>query len=388
MKKSRDYLLGILTGAFVVVIIVAGIKVGTSYLNNSSNKISERTESKLDYLQRIINKYYLDSDKIDEEAEEANVYKGLLNGLGDPYSVYYTADEYKKLQEMTSGTYGGIGVVVTQDTETGVVTAMRVFEKSPSAKAGLKAGDIFFEVAGEKVTGMDLNEITSKIKGEKGTKVKIKIYRSSDDKYIDFEIERADVDIPTVSHKMLDNKVGYISIIEFDEITYEQFTEAIEDLKSQGMESVIFDVRDNPGGLYTSVVAILDDLLPKGTLVYTIDKEGNKQVQSSDSECLEIPMVVLQNENSASASEIFAGAIKDFKAGTIVGKTSFGKGIVQSVLPLRDGSALKLTVEKYYTPNGVNIHGTGIEPDVEAEDDINTEKDEQLQKATDILTNK
>ena len=213
------------------------------------------------------------------------------------------------------------------------------------------------------------------------------MYRTSEKEYIDLEITRDKVDVPTVEHKMLDKSkgIGYIQITQFEEVTYDQFKEALDDLKKQGMKSVIFDLRNNPGGLYDTVCEMLDDLLPEGTLVYTKDKDGNKQEKKSDANFLDMPMVVLQNENSASASEIFAGAIQDFRAGKIVGTQSFGKGIVQSIIPLSDGSAVKLTVEKYYTPKGVNIHGKGITPDVKVEISKGGKKDNQLQKAIEVI---
>ena len=239
----------------------------------------------------------------------------------------------------------------------------------------------------KEVTGEDLNNVVAKMKGEKHTKVKINIYRASEKKYMDVEVTRDEVNVPTVEYKMLDKKagIGYIQITQFEQVTDKQFSVALADLKKQGMKSVIFDVRDNPGGLYDVVCNILDELLPEGTLVYTMDKDGKKVEQTSDAKSVNIPIVVLQNENSASASEIFAGAIQDFGAGKIVGTQSFGKGIVQSILPLSDGSAVKLTVEKYYTPKGVNIHGKGITPDVVIEAGEDEKKDLQLEKAVETI---
>ena len=326
------------------------------------------------------------NDNKNDEKIKDSIYKGLLNGLDDPYSVYYTKEEYQSLLESTSGSYCGIGVVVSQNNDTGVITAVRVFDGAPGDKAGVKAKDIIYKVEDEEVTGEDLSSVVAKMKGDKGTKVKVTVYRPSTSKYIDMEIERDEVDVPTIETKMLDNNIGYMQITEFDEVTYNQFKEGLESLKKQGMKSIIFDVRDNPGGMYKTVVNMLDDILPEGVLVYTEDKDGNKEEQKSDANCLDMPMVVLQNENSASAAEIFAGAIKDFKAGTIIGYTSFGKGIVQTIMPLSDGSAIKLTIQRYFTPSGVNIQGTGIEPDIKVEENSETERDDQLQKAIDTLS--
>lgn len=389
MKKNKTkFLPGFLTGAFVMLIVAICVGFGINAVKTetgSKTNISSEVSGKLDFLKDVIDLKYL--EKTDEKTLEENIYKGLLQGLNDPYSVYYTKDEYDALKEETSGSYCGIGALVSQNADTGVITAINVFKGSPAEKAGMKNGDIIFKVEDKEVTGEDLNNVVAKMKGEKDTKVKINVYRTSEKEYIDLEVTRDKVDVPTVEHKMLDKSkgIGYIQITQFEEVTYDQFKEALDDLKKQGMKSVIFDLRNNPGGLYDTVCEMLDDLLPEGTLVYTKDKDGNKQEKKSDANFLDMPMVVLQNENSASASEIFAGAIQDFGAGKIVGTQSFGKGIVQSIIPLSDGSAVKLTVEKYYTPKGVNIHGKGITPDVKVEISKDGKKDNQLQKAIEVI---
>ena len=389
MKKNKTkFLPGFLTGAFVMLIVAICVGFGINAVKTetgSKTTISGEVSGKLDFLKKVIDLKYL--EKTDEKTLEENIYKGLLQGLNDPYSVYYTKDEYDALKEETSGSYCGIGALVSQNADTGVITAINVFKGSPAEKAGMKNGDIIFKVEDKEVTGEDLNNVVAKMKGEKDTKVKINVYRTSEKEYIDLEITRDKVDVPTVEHKMLDKSkgIGYIQITQFEEVTYDQFKEALDDLKKRGMKSVIFDLRNNPGGLYDTVCEMLDDLLPEGTLVYTKDKDGNKQEKKSDANFLDMPMVVLQNENSASASEIFAGAIQDFEAGKIVGTQSFGKGIVQSIIPLSDGSAVKLTVEKYYTPKGVNIHGKGITPDVRVEISKDGKKDNQLQKAIEVI---
>lgn len=389
MKKNKTkFLPGFLTGAFVMLIVAICVGFGINAVKTetgSKTTISSEVSGKLDFLKDVIDLKYL--EKTDEKTLEENIYKGLLQGLNDPYSVYYTKDEYDALREETSGSYCGIGALVSQNADTGVITAINVFKGSPAEKAGMKNGDIIFKVEDKEVTGEDLNNVVAKMKGEKDTKVKINVYRTSEKEYIDLEITRDKVDVPTVEHKMLDKSkgIGYIQITQFEEVTYDQFKEALDDLKKRGMKSVIFDLRNNPGGLYDTVCEMLNDLLPEGTLVYTKDKDGNKQEKKSDANFLDMPMVVLQNENSASASEIFAGAIQDFGAGKIVGTQSFGKGIVQSIIPLSDGSAVKLTVEKYYTPKGVNIHGKGITPDVKVEISKDGKKDNQLQKAIEVI---
>ena len=388
MKKTKNrFLPGFFCGMLAMAVVIAGIGTGIYFTRDNSKNISvsEDTARKSDYIEKIIDNYYL--DKVDKTNLENGVYKGLVSGLGDPYSVYYTAEEFKSMMEDSSGKYYGIGTLVSQNAETGVITAIKVFENAPADKAGMKNGDLLYKVEGEEVTGQDLNKVVAKMKGNKGTQVKITVFRESENKYIDLQITRDEVNVPTVSHKMLDKKqgIGYIEISQFEEVTYKQFTSAIEDLKKQGMRAVIFDVRSNPGGIYDTVCKMLDYILPRGTIVYTKDKYGNKQEETSDADCLNITMVVLQNKESASASEIFAGAIQDFKAGKIIGTQSFGKGIVQSIIPLNDGTAVKLTVQKYYTPGGRNIHGTGITPDIKVENKDTDKKDTQLIKAEDTI---
>lgn len=398
MKKTKSrFLPGFLVGMLATMVITAGVVVGIVFSGTDINitakkqnnkSATEASLSKLSSLESIIDLYYL--DKVDNKKLEEGIYKGLFSGLNDPYSVYYTADEYAKLQEDIDGVFVGMGAYVSQNTETGIIIVTKAFDNSPAKKAGIKDGDIIYKVEDKEVTGEDVDKVVSMIKGKENTKVKLTIYRQSEKKYIDVEITRAKVEVPSIEAKMLNKKKGiaYIQIVEFQENTYKQFASAIEKLKKQGMKSVIFDVRNNPGGRYDIVCQILDDLLPEGTLVSTKDKYGKEEKQTSDAKALNMPMVVIQNENSASASEIFAGAIQDFKAGTIIGTRSFGKGIVQQMWPLNDGSAIKLTVEKYYTPSGKNIHGKGITPDVEVKASTKGNKDVQLNKAVEILENR
>lgn len=398
MKKTKSrFLPGFLVGMLATMVITAGVVVGIVFSSTDINitakkqnnkSATEASLSKLSSLESIIDLYYL--DKVDNKKLEEGIYKGLFSGLDDPYSVYYTADEYAKLQEDIDGVFVGMGAYVSQNTETGIIIVTKAFDNSPAKKAGIKDGDIIYKVEDKEVTGEDVDKVVSMIKGKENTKVKLTIYRQSEKKYIDVEITRAKVEVPSIEAKMLNKKKGiaYIQIVEFQENTYKQFASAIEKLKKQGMKSVIFDVRNNPGGRYDIVCQILDDLLPEGTLVSTKDKYGKEEKQTSDAKALNMPMVVIQNENSASASEIFAGAIQDFKAGTIIGTRSFGKGIVQQMWPLNDGSAIKLTVEKYYTPSGKNIHGKGITPDVEVKASTKGNKDVQLNKAVEILENR
>lgn len=390
MKNKTRFVPGFLLGMLAMLVVVAGIGIGIYFsdigvsTSKDTNAVS-RAEKKLKALEEVIDTYYLEDT--DKENLEEGLYKGLFAGIGDPYSVYYTKKEYDELQESTSGKYYGIGALVSQNIKTSIVTISKVFKDAPADKAGMKSGDAIYKVDDQDISGKDVDEVVSMMKGEKGTQVKVTVYRSSEEKYIDLIITRDEVKVPTIAYKMLDKKkkIGYVQITEFDEVTGEQFKKAIDKLKKQGMKKIVFDVRDNPGGSYSTVCEILDEILPAGTLVFTRDKYGKEEKQESDPNCLEMPLVVLQNENSASASEIFAGAIQDFGAGKIVGTQSFGKGIVQQIVPLNDGSAIKLTVEKYYTPSGENIHGKGITPDVVVEAGADVQKDVQLEKAVEVL---
>lgn len=390
MKNKTRFVPGFLLGMLAMLVVVAGVGIGiyfsdTGISTSKDTTAVSRAENKLKALEEVIDAYYL--EETDKENLEEGLYKGLFAGIGDPYSVYYTKKEYDELQESTSGKYYGIGALVSQNIKTSIVTISKVFKDAPADKAGMKAGDAIYKVDDQDISGKDVDEVVSMMKGEKGTQVKVTVYRSSEEKYIDLMITRDEVKVPTIAYKMLDKKkkIGYVQITEFDEVTGDQFKKAIDKLKKQGMKKIVFDVRDNPGGSYSTVCEILDEILPAGTLVFTRDKYGKEEKQESNPNCLDMPMVVLQNENSASASEIFAGAIQDFGAGKIIGTQSFGKGIVQQIVPLNDGSAIKLTVEKYYTPSGENIHGKGITPDVVVEASEDVQKDVQLEKAIEAL---
>ena len=387
-KKNRTkFVPGFLTGMVAMLVVVvaigAGIKFSGYSFSKNSTSATDNAEKKLKTLEQVIDLKYL--EKVNQEDLENGLYKGLLQGLGDPYSVYYTKAEYKELQESTSGTFYGIGAYVQQKADEQYCTITKVFENGPADKAGMKANDIVTKVDNKDVTGQDIDKVVSMMRGDKGTQVVVQVFRSSEKKYIDLKIIRDKVETTTVNYKMVDKKekIGYIQITEFDTVTEQQFMKALNALVKQGMKKVVFDVRDNPGGSYDVVCSILDTLLPEGTLVSTKDKYENEEKQTSDSSCLNMPMAVIQNGNSASASEIFAGAIQDFKAGKIVGTQSFGKGIVQQIIPFNDGS-IKLTIEKYYTSSGKNIHGKGITPDIKVEN-ADSKVDKQLNEALKTL---
>lgn len=374
------------------------IMTGTSTESSGANSelSMNDVEDKVEELQKLIDdNFYFDTG---ETEFDEGIYKGLLQSLDDPYSVYYTKEEFADLQQETSGEYVGVGVQVSQDAQTMLITVTRVFKGSPAEEAGMLKGDIVTAVEDWELNGEEVSDVVEKIKGEEGTRVNITVFRESIKDYVTLNIERRKVENPTVSYEMLSDNIGYIQITDFYDVTKNQYIKAIEDLDGQGMEGLVVDLRDNPGGLLSAVVDMLDYMLPQGLLVYTEDKNGNitSQFESSDKHQFTKPVAVLVNGNSASASEIFTGAMQDRGAATIIGTTTYGKGIVQRLFPLEDGSGVKLTISKYFTPNGNDIHGKGITPDIEIDlpDELKTksylehDEDVQLKKAIEELMQK
>ena len=352
----------------------------------------ESVENKINDINALIDQYYYFD--VDRDKQEEALYDGIMAGLDDPYSVYYTPDEYAELMEDTSGEYVGIGAVVTQNSDK-LVSVVRPIPGSPAEEAGLMAEDIVTEVDGTEIIDQELSLVVDMIRGKEGSEAHIKIYRPSTKEYMEFDVERRVVENVSVYSEMLDNNVGYIQVQQFYDNTADEFKTALDDLESQGAEGVIVDMRDNPGGLLTAVVDMCDYLMDGGTIVTTKDKNGNviSEYTATDEHSIDIPMVVLTNGNSASAAEIFSGAMKDTGIAKLVGTTTYGKGIVQSVIPLSDGSAVKITVAKYFTPNGTDIHKKGIEPDYEVElpdgrtNAVNLDRavDTQLDKAEEVI---
>lgn len=414
---GKGLLIGIVGGALgmfimaVAVIIISmnglgkSIGDGTLFIEGAEGPnggvMYELTEtedyviSKIGYIMSMIDsEFYFEYDK--DKALDG-IYYGVLDSLGDVYSTYYSKEEFDDLMETTQGVYYGIGVKVSQNFTTGIITVAKVFEGAPAFEAGMLPGDILVAVNDEDISGMDLNLVVTMIKSEEeGSKVKITVLR--DGKYVDMDVERRKVEYPAVEYEMLDNNIGYLQLVEFDTVSVKQFEAALKDLNSQGMKGIVFDLRDNPGGTLDSVVGILDMILPECTIIYTEDKDGkvgSKYVSDADT-ILNVPAVVLVNGNSASAAEVFAGDVQDMGVATLVGTTTFGKGIVQQVYPIGDGTAVKLTQSSYFTSAGRNIHGDGIEPDVYVELDealygkavIEKDEDNQLQKALEVLGDK
>ena len=399
-KKSSvgSLLLGILLGIIIsVTLVVAGLTglVGTGFFHISadgiyvtgtssddSDGIGSKVEAKLNALDSVLsNKFYFDD--VDDEKAANSIYKAYLSSYGDKYTVYYTPEEYKSLVESTSGTFYGIGAVCQKSDEGGIVI-VEPYEDAPAYKAGIRKGDRVIKVDGKDIMDMDLSAAVALIKGDKGTKVTLTIIR--DGQTMDISIKRDAVNIKTVDYEMREDSIGYIVISQFDDVTTEQFKSALTDLQNQGMKGLIMDVRSNPGGVLSVVVDIVDEIVPKGLIVYTEDVDGNrKEYNGKSSNELSIPIAVLVDGNSASASEIFAGALQDYGKAKIIGTQTFGKGIVQTIQPLTDGSAIKYTIAKYYTPKGQDIHGHGVTPDIVVEYGGSVDSDNQYDAAMEYV---
>ena len=400
-NKGSVFLLGILVGVIIMTLVGSCAYVGTKLYQLAGDRIAEPvstdsasadsivnddTSKKLAILEETIDKYYYRDEDIDEDAMIEGMYAGLVDSLGDPYSVYYTAEEWQQMMAETEGIYYGIGAYISMDTAAGFARISGIIANTPAEEAGLRENDIIYMVEEELTQGLELSEVVSRIKGDEGTIVHLTIYREGEPDYLEVDVTRRKIESPTVSYEMYDNGVGYIQITEFDEVTSDQFTDALAVIKGAHAKGLILDLRSNPGGSLPVVVDIARSILPRGLIVYTEDKNGKRDEYNCDGKNeLDIPLVVLINGNSASASEILAGAIKDYGKGTLIGTTTFGKGIVQRILPLTDGTALKLTISSYYTPKGNNIHGIGIDPDIECIFDsdayYNDGVDNQLERA-------
>ena len=369
------------------------IRTTTMPASKDYSKLEKRILNKVGTLEEYISNYFL--DEIDDDKMADSVYKGVIDGLGDEYAAYYTEEEFKTIQEKNSGVYCGIGAYIDTDKETGLVKIIKPMSGSPIEKAGGKAGDLIYKVDGTDMSGKEISEVQVLIKGEKGTKVVLTLIR--DKKTVEVTVTRDEIKEDTVASTMLPGKIGYIQVTGFEEVTQTQFKKAVDDLEKQDQKAMIIDLRNNGGGLLDSAVKMLDRLIGKGLVVYSKDKAGHKkEYYAEDSDSFDKPLVILVNGNSASASEVFSGAIQDENVGTLIGTKTFGKGIVQGIFSLDDGSALKMTTAKYYTPKGRNIHKKGLEPDIEVElkegeetlSDGKTRVDNQLKRAYDYLEEK
>ena len=401
-RSSKTYLYGVLSGIWISIILYAlGNLVGwvagnyratTSEASIAKNGnvevVNTQTTRKMMAIEDVIQQYYLED--MDAKTLESGIYAGMVDSLGDPYSAYYSAEELKKMEQDVEGIYYGIGAYVGVDTATGLPVISGVIEGAPAEEVDLRDGDIIYMVDGISTQGMDVDDVVDLIRGEEHTTVHLTLVRSGEDDYVEVDVTRREVESPTVNYEMLENNIGYIQITEFDTVTIDQFTEALAVCKGSDMKGLVLDLRSNPGGSLGAVCEIARKVLPEGLIVYTEDKYGQKEEFTCDgTNELQVPMVVLVNGYSASASEILAGAIKDHEKGYLMGTCTFGKGIVQRIITLSDGSAVKLTISNYYTPNGQNIHGVGIEPDEVVEFDADqyydNGVDNQLEAAVEHL---
>ena len=350
--------------------------------SNSNEKNIEVIAETLKSFREVIDREYI--GEIDETKVLDETIKGYVNGLDDEYSEYLTKEDWEDFETYALGNYVGIGIYMSTDKNDNVVVVEPI-KDSPAEKVGLKPGDIIVGVNDESVIGVSSENVSNMIKGEEGTKVKITVARG--DEYLDFEIERKSIKIYHVESEMFENNIGYLELLTFDEGCAKELKQKYTELKNQGAQKIILDLRNNTGGLVTEALDILDLFLPKGeTVLITVDAKDNQELsKTNDAQYIKEDVVVLVNEYSASASEIVAGALKDTKRAQIVGKTTYGKGVIQSVFMLEDGSALKLTVEEYYTPSKTKIHKVGIKPDYEVELDLESKEDAQLNKAKELL---
>ncbi len=407
-NKSLAYLIGFIVGVVLTALLAGGcffVYRAQGFFSLFANKdaqsvqtegtdtaLTDETVNKIKTIEDSINNYYYQTD-IDRDQEAVSIYKGIVSSLGDPYSEYYTHEEYQDLMSDTQGIYFGIGAYVSMDKNLNLPRITGTIEGSPASSAGFVANDIIYEVDGKSVQGLTLTEVVGMIRGEIGTSVLIKVFRETDGDYVEIEVTRDKVEAQTVNTTMMDDNIGYLGITEFDSVTPQQFINGMQQLRDQGMKALILDLRSNPGGSLSAVCEIARQILPQGIIVYTVDRDGNREDYTCDgANEIDIPLVVLVNGYSASASEILSGSIKDYGKGTIVGETTYGKGVVQRIFPFEDGTAVKLTISNYFTPNGNNINGIGIEPDVEIE--LDTEayakdgSDNQVDKAVEIIKEK
>lgn len=401
-RGKKSYFAGLITGVIwgiaVVFILIILSNIIESELTESgkiSNNVGTSAltgSSKSSIIKQYIDKYFMED--VDNDILTEGMYKGMLESLNDPYSVYYTKDEVESLKQSSEGEYVGLGISVTQNNETKVITVTKVYDDSPAKDAGIESGDTIYSINDNVLTDETLDELLVDIKGEEGKEVKMQLKRGEET--IDADMKLREVLIDVVSYEMLEDNIGYIIIDQFTGTSTEQVEEAINDLKSQGMERIIVDLRDNPGGQLECIQVILNYFLPKDKLLLyseTKDGEQEKYYTENDGLVTDMPLCVLVNENSASASEVFAGVVKCYDRGKLVGTKTFGKGIMQSTFGLSDGTAIKLTIGKYYLPDDSNIHGIGIEPDYEVklpEDVTNVwalkhPDDPQLTKAIEVV---
>lgn len=390
VKREKSYkMIMIVAIAMFITFIVTSVSLYAFYVNNPTKIISESSNnttdiaSTLQSYRKIIDKYYF--GEIDEASLLEGAIIGYVAGLKDPYTEYISKDEMQSYLDDTMGNFVGIGIYMTENTEHNRVEVLSTIKEGPAEKGGIKAGDLILRVDGISYTSEQMTEVSKVIKGEEGTNVTVEILR--DNKTIKFDLKREKVKINRVEGEILSNKIGYIEFTSFDESTAEDFKAKFEELEAKGIKSLIIDLRDNGGGIVDEAIEIADYIVEKDSvLLYEVDKEGNETVRKAKKEpIINMPVIVLTNEDTASASEILAGALKDLGKAKIVGTKSYGKGVIQQILRLTDGSGLKITIEEYQTPNRNKINNIGIKPDIEIELEEDSEEDAQLQKAIELL---
>jgi len=369
----KNYIL--LTVVFIIISFVAGYFVGFRYpigvTKTSSHLLLTRTA---DYL---LSNFY-------KPITEEELIKGMVNSLNDPYTVFMNPEETKALQDEVKGEYAGIGVMIKEDDATKYPIIVTVFKGTPAEKAGLKVGDLIIEVNGTSTKNLTLDEVSNLVKGKVGTSVNLKIKRDSNE--LTFNIVRANINIPLVDKKYYENgTIGYLGILMFSQGLSKDVQNALNEFKEKKVKGIIIDLRGNPGGLLTECEDVASLILPSGVLLYTKDRSGNLTPITINGKKIDIPLVVLVDGGTASASEILTGAIKYYKVGKVIGEKTYGKGVIQQIFPLPQDYSLKITVEEYLLPDKTSINGKGITPDIEIKDNPDTKEDEQLNKAIEIL---
>lgn len=373
----------IFRSAAISLLIIGTVLFSTGFVDKYQGIVK-----KLSMLESVLDEYYV--GEVDHYKLQEGIYKGYISGVGDAYTTYYTQKEYDDFKEETSGVYTGIGISMSVEPKDNSIVVKTVFNESPAQKAGIKPMDKIIKVAGKNVSGNDYSYVRELIGAAKEKSVSVCVYRPEDKKTYEFELKVENIVYPSVDYRLLEQDIAYIKLSKFEDLSHDQFKEALMQSKADGADGIILDLRNNRGGLLRIAKDIVDELIPEGVIVSTKDKNGKSIEYKADDKYIDTPMVVLINGNSASASEVVAGALKDYKRAKLVGEKSFGKGVVQTIIPLTDGSAIKLTTSQYFTPSGVCIQGIGIEPDVKVSlpaeklmrmADLEDTEDDQLQAA-------
>ena len=376
-KRSYGILKGFILGVLATLAVLSLYYAVSITAFPAVDPSSPASVEKIRQIEETVDQHYL--GEIDKEQMTDFMYYGLVAGLGDRYSMYFNEKEYEEVTNVQSGEFKGIGIGIGQDAETGRLVVTEVYEDAPADRAGMEPGDVLLSVDGVDVTGYTPTDAVSLIQENETGPIAISVLRGEE--MLSFSLVPETILRDPVESEILEDDIGYIRIGTFDQLTAEQFGKALDSMKEAEVKGLIIDLRGNLGGLVSASCDTLREFLPEGILVYTVDKEGNRKDYLCDGEHpLDLPMALLVNGNTASSAEIFAGAVKDYGMATLVGTRTFGKGIMQNAFELSDGSMVRLTVAHYYTPNGNDIHGKGIEPDIVIE-----EEEEQLAKAVEIL---